>query len=253
MMCILRVFEPNVLTLYKVKLFIADDCSWTFSHLFKLFQVYSNIHHSPIYSVKEIIYNFAPLLTQATYPKVEVADSPKIESSAQVTEQQQEEEEEEEQNDETGDDEPIYVARSTMTCEEDFILPVKEETPSSESDDYQSDEDFTEEKEPVEGETEQRTRDRNRNEHNPPKCRRTCTFEECIENLHRGRPVHYCSGDASACERNKCPMGLDGVSHHGSQEFRCVLEHWGEDEAPPPRGSKRNRGEKETKFPSNRR
>lgn len=204
--------------------------------------------------MKEIIYNFAPLLTQASYPKVEVADSPKIESSAQVTEQQQEEEEEEkEENDETGDDEPIYVARSTMTYEEDFILPAKEESASSESDDYQSDEDYTEEKESVEGETEQRTRDRNRNEHHPPKCRRTCTFEECIENLHRGRPVHYCSGDASACERNKCPLGLDGISHHGSREFRCVLEHWGEEEAPPPRGSKRNGGEKETKFPSNRR
>lgn len=190
---------------------------------------------------------------QASIPKVEVAESPNIESSAQVTEQ--EEEEEDEENDDTGDDdEPVYVARSTMTCEEDFVLPAKEEPLSSESDDYQSDEYYTEEKESVEGETEQRNSNRNRNEHNPPKCRRTCTFEECIENLHRGRPVHYCSGDANPCERNKCPMGLDGIGHHGSREFRCVLGHWEEEEVPPQRGSKkRNRGEKEGKVPSNRR
>lgn len=187
-----------------------------------------------------------------------MAESPKVESSVQVTEQVEaeeeeegEEEEEEEENGETDGDETIYVTRSTMTCEEEFVLPAREETSRSESDDYQSDEDYTEEKESVEGETEQKNRDRNRNEHNPPKCRRTCTFEECIENLHKGRPVHYCSGDASPCERNKCPVGIDGVSHHGSREFHCVLGHWGEEEVPPPRSSKkRNRGEKESKFPS---
>lgn len=187
-----------------------------------------------------------------------MAESPKIESSGQVVEQVEAEageeegkEDEEEENDGTGDDELIYVTRSTMTCEEDFVLPAKEESPRAESDDYQSDEDYTEEKESVEGEPEQRNRDRNRNEQNPLKCRRTCTFEECIENLHRGRPVHYCSGDASPCERNKCPVGMDGISHHGSQEFRCALGHWGEEEVPPPKGSKkRNRGEKESKFPS---
>lgn len=201
--------------------------------------------------MKEFFLNFAHSFTQATYPKVQVAESPKIESTvSKQLEAEEEEDEEEVDNNETGDDEPIYVARSTMTCEEDFVLPAKEESPCSESEDYQSDED-TEEKESVEGETEQRNRDRNRNEHNPPKCRRTCTFEECIENLHRGRPVHYCSGDASPCERNKCPVGIDGISHNGSREFRCMLGHWGEEEVPPQRGSKkRNRGEKESKFPS---
>lgn len=210
--------------------------------------------------MKKIIFNFAHLQKQVTYPKVEVAESPKIESSIQVCsvksthveaeaaeaeeEEEEDEDEGEEENDETGDDELIYVTRSTMTCEEDFVLPAKEESPRSESDDYQSDEDYTEDKESVEGEPEQRNRERHRNEQNPLKCRRTCTFEECIENLHRGRPVHYCSGDASPCERNKCPVGIDG-------EFRCVLGHWGEEEVPPPKGSKkRNRGEKESKFPS---
>lgn len=188
-------------------------------------------------------------LIQATYPKLESAESPNIEASAQVTEQ----EDDDEENDEFGAAEPLYITRSTMTCEEDYALPDNEEPQSSESDDDQSDVDYREEKELLEGDTELKNRDRNRNEYSPPKLRRTCTFEECIENLHRGRPVHYCSGDANPCERNKCPVGVDGIGH-GSREFHCAQAHGVEHERPPSRASKkRNRGDREANCPSNRR
>lgn len=218
----------------------------SFTTLHKLRHFSTSPGFSDGYKHLPLLHLFCALI-QATYPKLESAESRNIEASAQVTEQ----EDDDEENDELGAAEPLYITRSTMTCEEDYALPDKEELRSSESDDDQSDVDDREEKEVLEGDTE--LKNRNRNEYNPPKLRRTCTFEECIENLHRGRPIHFCSGDANPCERNKCPVGAEGIGH-GSREFHCAQAHGVDHERPPSRASKkRNRGEREAKLPSNRR